>query len=366
MSTKLIASLCPYCAVGCGLYLEVDKGIAKVIEYMTDHPACEGALCPKGNALLEILNHEERLKYPLKKVGDGFVRVTWDEALDLVAQGLSRNLRKHGPKSLGFLASSRCNNEENYLMQKMARLLGSPNVDNCARLCHSPTVVGLGATFGAGAMTNNLLDLENSKCIFAIGTNFTEAHPIVSRWAQKAKDKGAKVIVADPRITSTSWMADIHLRLNPGSDIDLLRGMMKVILDEGLADLEFINSRTVGFEDLQESLSDYSLQEAAEKTGITVGEIVNAARFMQSRPHPLYSIPWASPSTSAEQITSRPVPLWRSSAARSGGREQESGPCAARTMCKGTAIWAVCRSFIPATRDLEILRQSSSSKPAGV
>jgi anaerobic selenocysteine-containing dehydrogenase len=123
MSTKLIASLCPYCAVGCGLYLEVDKGIAKGIEYMTDHPACEGALCPKGNALLEILNHEERLKYPLKKVGDGFVRIPWDEALDLVAQGLSRNLRKHGPKSLGFLASSRCNNEENYLMQKMARLM---------------------------------------------------------------------------------------------------------------------------------------------------------------------------------------------------------------------------------------------------
>ncbi len=284
MSTKLIASLCPYCAVGCGLYLEVDKGIAKGIEYMTDHPACEGALCPKGNALLEILNHEERLKYPLKKVGDGFVRVTWDEALDLVAQGLSRNLRKHGPKSLGFLASSRCNNEENYLMQKMARLLGSPNVDNCARLCHSPTVVGLGASFGAGAMTNNLLDLENSKCIFAIGTNFTEAHPIVSRWAQKAKDKGAKVIVADPRITSTSWMADIHLRLNPGSDIDLLRGMMKVILDEGLADLEFINSRTVGFDGLQESLSDYSLEEAAEKTGITVGEIANAARVYAKSP----------------------------------------------------------------------------------
>jgi formate dehydrogenase alpha subunit len=278
MSAKLIASLCPYCAVGCGLYLEVDKGRATGIEYMTDHPACEGALCPKGNALLEILNHEDRLKYPLKKVGDGFVPITWDEALDLVAQGLLRNIRKHGPKSLGFLASSRCNNEENYLMQKMARLLGSPNVDNCARLCHSPTVVGLGASFGAGAMTNNLLDLENSKCIFAIGTNFTEAHPIVSRWVQKARDRGAKVIVADPRITSTSWMADIHLRINPGSDIDLLRALMKVILEEGLADVEFIRSRTVGFQDLQESLSDFSIQDAAEKTGVTAGEIVGAAR----------------------------------------------------------------------------------------
>ena len=214
--------------------MEKDRAVG--IEYMTEHPTCEGALCPKGNAVLEVLNHEDRLRYPMKRVGEDFVRISWDEALNLVASGLARNLKKYGPKSLGFLASSRCNNEEDYLMEKMAHALGSPNVDNCARLCHSPTVVGLGAVFGAGAMTNNLLDLENSRCIFAIGTNFTEAHPIVSRWAQKARDKGAIVIVADPRITSTSWMSDIHLRIKPGSDIDLIRGMMKVIVDEGLAD----------------------------------------------------------------------------------------------------------------------------------
>jgi formate dehydrogenase alpha subunit len=284
MSTKLIPSLCPYCAVGCGMYLVVDKNQAVGIEYMVDHPTCEGALCPKGNAVLEVLHHEDRLKYPMKRVGDEFVRISWDEALDLVAQGLSRNIRKHGPKSLGFLASSRCNNEEDYLMQKMARLLGSPNVDNCARLCHSPTVVGLGAVLGTGAMTNNLLDLENSKCIFAIGTNFTEAHPIVSRWAQKAKDNGAVVIVADPRITSTSWMADIHLRIKPGSDIDLLRGMMKVIVDEGLADEDFIKSRTEGFPELKESLKSYFLEEAAEKTGVHAGEIARAARAFARSP----------------------------------------------------------------------------------
>jgi len=266
------------------MYLVVDKNQAVGIEYMVDHPTCEGALCPKGNAVLEVLHHEDRLKYPMKRVGDEFVRISWDEALDLVAQGLSRNIRKHGPTSLGFLASSRCNNEENYLMQKMARLLGSPNVDNCARLCHSPTVVGLGAVLGTGAMTNNLLDLENSKCIFAIGTNFTEAHPIVSRWAQKAKDKGAVVIVADPRITSTSWMADIHLRIKPGSDIDLLRGMMKVIVDEGLSDEDFIKSRTEGFLELKESLKSCSLEEAAEKTGVPAGEIARAARAFARSP----------------------------------------------------------------------------------
>ena len=278
MAKKLIPSVCPYCAVGCGLFLEVERDKATGIEYMLDHPASEGALCPKGNAVLEFLNHDERLRHPLKRVGDEWRQISWDEALDLVAQGLMRAIERHGPKSIGFLASSRCNNEENYAFQKMARCLGSPNVDNCARLCHSPTVVGLGAVLGTGAMTNNLIDIENSRCIFAIGTNFTEAHPVVSRWAQKAKDKGATVIVADPRITSTSWMSDIHLRLKPGSDIDLLRGMMKVIIDEGLADKDFIAARTEGFEDLQKGLQDYSVEKAAELTGIPAGDIIRAAR----------------------------------------------------------------------------------------
>lgn len=251
---------------------------------MLDHPANEGALCPKGNAVLEFLNHEERLRYPLKRVGDEWLRISWDEALDLVAQELGRVIEGHGPKSIGFLASSRCNNEENYAFQKMARILGSPNVDNCARLCHSPTVVGLGAVLGTGAMTNNLIDLENSRCIFAIGTNFAEAHPVVSRFVQKAKDKGAIVIVADPRITSTSWMSDIHLRLKPGSDIDLLKGMMRVIIDESQADRNFIAARTEGFEDLEKSLQDCSVEKTAELTGIPAGDIIRAARAYARSP----------------------------------------------------------------------------------
>jgi formate dehydrogenase (coenzyme F420) alpha subunit len=284
MAKKLISSLCPYCAVGCGCYLEVEKDKAIGIEYMPNHPASEGALCPKGNSVLEVLNHEERLRYPLKRVGDEWKRVSWDEALDLVAQNLKKTIKEHGAQSIGFLASSRCNNEENYLFQKMARCLGSPNIDNCARLCHSPTVVGLGAVLGTGAMTNNLVDLENSKCIFAIGTNFAEAHPVVSRWVNKAKEKGATVIVADPRITSTSWMADIHLRNKPGSDIDLLRGMMKVIVDEGLVDRDFISSRTSGFENLLESLKGYSVEEAANNTGVPSEDIIWAARVYAKSP----------------------------------------------------------------------------------
>jgi formate dehydrogenase major subunit len=266
------------------MYLVVEKDKAIGIEYMTEHPACEGALCPKGNAVLEVLNHEERLKYPMKRMGEDFVRISWDEALNLAASGLARNIKNHGAKSLGFLVSSRCNNEEDYQMQKLARLLGSPNVDNCARLCHSPTVVGLGAVLGTGAMTNNLIDLQNSSCIFAIGTNFTEAHPIVSRWAQKARDNGAVVIVADPRITSTSWMADMHLRIKPGSDIDLLRGMMKVIVDEGLIDKKFINERTEGFAQLLANLSEITIEKTAELTGVAAGDIIKAARIYAKSP----------------------------------------------------------------------------------
>jgi formate dehydrogenase (coenzyme F420) alpha subunit len=279
MPKKLIPSVCPYCAVGCGFYLAVEKGRATGVEYMPEHPTGEGSLCPKGNAVLEILNHEERLHYPLRRRGDEWARISWDEALDLVAKGLRKALKAHGGRSLGFLASSRCNNEENYAMQKLARLIGSPNVDNCARLCHSPTVVGLGGSLGTGAMTNNIRDLANATCIFAIGTNLAEAHPVVSRWVQKAKDKGAKIIVADPRITPTSWMSELHLRLKPGSDIELLRGMMKVAVDEGLIDKNFIANRTKGFEELLRSLEGFTVEEASKLTEVPAKDIIKAARI---------------------------------------------------------------------------------------
>ncbi|MDI9398441.1 MAG: formate dehydrogenase subunit alpha [Euryarchaeota archaeon] len=274
-----MASVCPYCAVGCGFYLLVEKGRAIGMEYMPQHPTGEGGLCPKGNSILEVLNHKERLRYPLKRNGDDWIRISWEEALDLVAKGLGNAAKDYGARSLGFLASSRCNNEENYALQKMARLLGSPNVDNCARLCHSPTVVGLGGSLGTGAMTNNIGDLANARCVLAIGTNLAEAHPTVSRWVQKAKDNGAVIIVADPRITHTSWMADLHLRLKPGSDIDLLRGMMKVAIDEGSIDERFIADRTKGFEDLLRNLEGFTPEKASELTGVSTEEIVEAARL---------------------------------------------------------------------------------------
>ena len=129
-----VPTICPYCGVGCGLFIKVEDGIATGIEYMEGHPTNEGALCPKGNASLDLVYHQERLKYPLKRVNNHFERISWDEALALVADNLGRIRQERGPDALGFLASAKATNEDNFVFQKLARTLGTNNVDHCARL----------------------------------------------------------------------------------------------------------------------------------------------------------------------------------------------------------------------------------------
>jgi formate dehydrogenase alpha subunit len=272
-----IPTICPYCGVGCGLYVAVEDGRAVGLEYMPEHPVSEGALCPKGNAVLEILGHPERLRHPMKKVDGGWRHISWLEALDLVSEKISQVRQAHGPDALGFLASAKCTNEENYLFQKLARLLGTHNVDHCARLCHAPTVVGLARAFGSGAMTNPIPDLANADCIFIIGSNLAENHAPMARWVLKAKDKGARVIVADPRLTPTAWLADAFLPIRPGSDVALLNGMMHVIVEEGLTDRAFIGQRTNGYEELVKVVQDYTPDYTAHITGVPPALIVEAA-----------------------------------------------------------------------------------------
>jgi formate dehydrogenase (coenzyme F420) alpha subunit len=132
--TQQVASVCPYCGCGCGLYVVVEKGVAKNIEYMTEHPVCQGALCPKGNAALEIVYHPERLRYPMKKENSSWKRISWDEATTFVATRLKQLYDAHGADALAFLVSAKSTNEDNYLLQKLARLIGTNNVDHCARL----------------------------------------------------------------------------------------------------------------------------------------------------------------------------------------------------------------------------------------
>jgi formate dehydrogenase alpha subunit len=195
-----------------------------------------------------------------------------------VSQKIGQVRQAHGPNALGFLASAKCTNEENYLFQKLARLLGTNNVDHCARLCHAPTVVGLSRALGSGAMTNPIPDLANADCIFIIGSNLAENHAPVARWVLRAKEKGARVIVADPRLTPTAWLADTFLPLKPGSDVALLNGLMHVIIEEGLTDRAFIAQRTSGYDELVKAVQDYTPDHVARITGVPPALIVEAAR----------------------------------------------------------------------------------------
>lgn len=284
MTKVLVPTVCPYCGAGCGFFVAVERERAVGIEYMPDHPVGEGSLCSKGNASLEILHHQDRLTSPLKRKGDGWAKITWDEAIGLVARGIGEAIRDYGPDSAAVLASSKCTNEENYLIQKLARLLETPHIDNCARLCHAPSVVGLNRTLGAAGMTNPIPDVANSRCIFIIGSNLAENHPVISRWVHRAKDAGAVVIVADPRATHTSWMADIFLQLTPGTDVALLNGIARQIIKEGLMDREYIAERTRGFEEFEESIREFTPEKAAEITGVPAEEIIRAARTYASSP----------------------------------------------------------------------------------
>jgi formate dehydrogenase major subunit len=196
---------------------------------------------------------------PLIKKDGTFVESTWDEALTLVASKFKATQETYGPNSVAFLASARITNEENYLMNKLARAGFHTNyLDHCARLCHGPTVSGLARSFGSGAMTNSIADIRQADCIFIIGSNTMEQHPLIGRSVIIAKEKGAKIIVADPRLSTTAKLADTYVQFKPGTDVALMNSMMYWILDAGKEDKEFIAGRTKGFDELKEVVKKYA------------------------------------------------------------------------------------------------------------
>jgi formate dehydrogenase alpha subunit len=278
---KTVVTVCPYCGVGCRLVLRVEED--RIISTSPDResPVNRGHACVKGHfGLEEIVHHPDRLTTPLIRRGGRLEEATWEEALGLVAKRFTEIKNKYGPDSLGALSSSRCTNEENYLVQKLARtVFGTNNVDNCARVCHAPSVTGLAACFGSGAATNSFDQIVDADVLFVIGSNTTEAHPIVSLKIIKAASSGAKIIVADPRKIELVDRATVWLNLKPGTNIALLNGMMNVILKEGLEDRDFIARRTEGFEELQNAVEEYPPKRAAEITGVAQEDIIEAARL---------------------------------------------------------------------------------------
>jgi formate dehydrogenase major subunit len=212
--------------------------------------------------------------------GGELVNATWDEALDLIAS----KLKEAGPNEFGLLASGKNTNEDAYVQQKFTRLvMGTNNVEYCGRLCHSSTAAGLGPTVGSGVMPISQMDIENADCIFLVGLNIKETFPLMAMRVMRAKKKGAKVIVMDPRKTVTAReLADVHLQLEAGTDVLVLNSLMKITLEEELEDKEFIESRTSGIEALREHLGALDLQEMADISGVSIENLDKAARILSA------------------------------------------------------------------------------------
>ena len=278
-----VHTTCIYCGCGCGLFLHVEDGHVVGASPSSSHPLSRGRLCIKGWLAGDFVGHPDRLKHPLIRQGERLVRASWDEALSLTTASLWMLREEFGPGSVGVLTSAKGTNEENYLLMKLARAgLKTNNVDHVARLCHAPTVAGLGYALGSGAMTNSIKDLALADAILVVGSNTTEQHPLVAAYILEARKKGAKLIVADPRKTQLADLADIRLSPRPGTDIAWINSMLNVIIQEGLEDREFISTRTEGFEDVRRSVEGYTPEKVEKISGIPAEDLRAAARIYGS------------------------------------------------------------------------------------
>ncbi|MFC7068539.1 formate dehydrogenase subunit alpha [Halobaculum lipolyticum] len=269
-------SVCPFCGVGCGIRYDPATGAARGWAGPVN---TKGEVCPKGVAAWDAVDHPDRLTAPLVREDGALVEATWDEALARVSDAFARVRRDHGPDAVSFFASSNCTNEENYVLQKAARLFGTNNVDNCARLCHASTVAAMADRFGVGATTNSFDDLTETDVFLVVGANPAENHPVIFRsYVLPALRRGAELIHVDPRETPTSAAATHHLPVRPGYDITLLNALAATIVDEGLVDEAFCAERVEGLTAFEAFAADVDVDAAADRAGVDPAALRAAAR----------------------------------------------------------------------------------------
>lgn len=280
MSQTQVNSICPFCGVGCGIGLLVNKGSIKAVRPLNKHPISKGKLCAKGwNTAYGVGTHH-RITQPLMKKNGKFTVISWHEALRYIAKNLKKFIHESGSQSVGVISSARATNEDNYAAQKFARaVLKTNNIDHCARICHSPTVVGLNRTVGCGAMTNSIDDVGKADVILIIGADSTENHAIIGGQIMQAKLAGAKLIVVDPRQTRLSKVADLHLQLKIGSNIALLNGLLNIIFQHNWQNDDFLEQRCEGLDTLKEHVAAYTLDKVVKLTGIEGQKLVEAAKL---------------------------------------------------------------------------------------
>ncbi len=271
---RVVTTTCGYCGVGCGLEVHASAHGVTRIDGAAGEPN-RGQLCVKGRYSHRFATHPDRLTTPLVRTSSGFEPISWDEAIALVAREFER-LRGR----LGGLSSSRCTNEENYLLQKWFRAgLGTNDVDCCARVCHAPSAAGLRRTFGTGAATNSFADIDRADLLLVVGANATESHAVLGARILQRTLAGARLVVIDPRRTELAALADVHLQPRPGTNVPLLNSLAAVIVAENRFDAEFVAARTEGFADYREFVARFPPEATESVTGVPAARVREAARL---------------------------------------------------------------------------------------
>ncbi|SFB11058.1 formate dehydrogenase major subunit [Poseidonocella pacifica] len=278
-------TICPFCSVGCSIWGEVENGVWVGQEPVFESPINQGTHCAKGAAAREVAIGERRLKYPMKKEGGEWVRISWEQAISEIGEGFGRIRETYGPESVFWLGSAKFSNEMSYLFRKFAAFWGTNNVDHQARICHSTTVAGVANTYGYGAMTNTFNDIRNAKSIIIIGGNPAEAHPVSMLHVLNGKENGAKMVVVDPRFTRTAAHADEYVRIRPGTDVGFLWGLARIILENGWEDREYLDQRVWGFDKIRSEIDHWTTDEVERVTGIPPEQMERIARTLaENRP----------------------------------------------------------------------------------
>jgi len=274
-------TVCTYCGVGCSFDVWTkDRHILKIEP--TEGPTNGISTCIKGKFGWDFVNSSDRLTKPLIREGGKFREASWEEALGLVARRLSEIKAGSGPDSLAFISSSKCTNEESYLMQKLARaVIGTNNMDNCSRYCQAPATMGLFRTVGYGGDSGSIRDIENASLVIIIGSNTAEAHPVLATRVKRAhKLRGQKLIVSDLRKHEMAERADLFIHPKPGTDLVWISAITRYILDNGFANTSFLEKWVNGLDEYKKSLAPFTMEFAAETCGLPIETLKQVAQMI--------------------------------------------------------------------------------------
>ena len=283
---RWVATTCGYCSVGCGMFVGVKDGRAVSVRGNPDHAVNFGKLCPKGLSEHYTIEAANRAFFPLLRKNGKLVRVDWDEALETMVNRFRGVQEKHGPNSLGVLSTGQLITEEFYTLGKLVQLgFGTKNYDGNTTLCMASAVSGYKRSFGSDGPPGAYEDFALADVILLIGANVADNHPILCQWLEANPNK--TLVVADPRVTKTALLANVYLPLKPRSDIALINGIIRALIENNLVDRKYIEQHTTGFEELRQSVSAYTLPYVSEITGLSEEEIAKLAVLLGKAKAPM-------------------------------------------------------------------------------